>query len=227
MCCLLHSNHILQLLKQVCCPIQLFCWLVKKKSFVFFFHQPLTPTNAKPDLAKMRIINESELRIGTMIGSGAFGSVYKVRANLPHLTLTSPFEGDRGRDSVLITICVWRDNDQAFHWIPGYLHIGRQMLRAALKMQDRPFPWHWLVWDFQEKVYLYHHHHQNLHPVVSRAATKSLHLCLSWASLVNEPQECCMTLISLSANLHHVVLDLPFYLFLSGVQRSNCSGNCP
>ncbi|GFO13043.1 receptor protein-tyrosine kinase [Plakobranchus ocellatus] len=39
--------------------------------------EPLTPTNAKPDLAKMRIINESELRIGTMIGSGAFGSVYK------------------------------------------------------------------------------------------------------------------------------------------------------
>ncbi|KAH9498588.1 hypothetical protein Btru_007466 [Bulinus truncatus] len=39
--------------------------------------EPLTPTNAKPDLSKMRIINEEELRKGAIIGSGAFGTVYK------------------------------------------------------------------------------------------------------------------------------------------------------
>lgn len=42
--------------------------------------QPLTPTNAKPDLAQMRIISEEELRRGAIIGSGAFGTVYKVRS---------------------------------------------------------------------------------------------------------------------------------------------------
>ena len=39
----------------------------------------LRPTYDKPDLAKIRIINEDELRKGDIIGSGAFGSVYKVR----------------------------------------------------------------------------------------------------------------------------------------------------
>ncbi|BFZ21756.1 hypothetical protein BsWGS_24794 [Bradybaena similaris] len=39
--------------------------------------EPLTPTNAKPDLAQMRIISEEELRRGAIIGSGAFGTVYK------------------------------------------------------------------------------------------------------------------------------------------------------
>ncbi|XP_059152348.1 epidermal growth factor receptor-like isoform X2 [Physella acuta] len=39
--------------------------------------EPLTPTNAKPDLSKMRIINEEELKRGAIIGSGAFGTVYK------------------------------------------------------------------------------------------------------------------------------------------------------
>ncbi|XP_064646613.1 epidermal growth factor receptor-like isoform X2 [Lineus longissimus] len=38
---------------------------------------PLTPTDAKPDLAKLRLIKESELRKGGIIGSGAFGTVYK------------------------------------------------------------------------------------------------------------------------------------------------------
>nr|KAG5713347.1 hypothetical protein BaRGS_024895 [Batillaria attramentaria] len=39
--------------------------------------EPVTPTNAQPDLAKLRLIRESELRKGGIIGSGAFGTVYK------------------------------------------------------------------------------------------------------------------------------------------------------
>ncbi|XP_060585170.1 epidermal growth factor receptor-like isoform X2 [Ruditapes philippinarum] len=39
--------------------------------------EPLTPTDAKPDLSKLRLIRESELRRGGIIGSGAFGTVYK------------------------------------------------------------------------------------------------------------------------------------------------------
>lgn len=38
---------------------------------------PVTPTDIKPDLAKLRLIKESELRRGGIIGSGAFGTVYK------------------------------------------------------------------------------------------------------------------------------------------------------
>lgn len=40
--------------------------------------QPLTPTNAKPDMSSIRLIKQSELRRGGIIGSGAFGTVYKV-----------------------------------------------------------------------------------------------------------------------------------------------------
>jgi len=45
----------------------LVCWI-----------QPLAPSSARPDMAKMRIITESELVRGDVIGSGAFGTVYKV-----------------------------------------------------------------------------------------------------------------------------------------------------
>jgi len=40
--------------------------------------QPLAPSSARPDMAQMRIITESELLRGCVIGSGAFGTVYKV-----------------------------------------------------------------------------------------------------------------------------------------------------
>lgn len=39
--------------------------------------EPMTPTNIMPDLSKLRLIKESEMRRGGIIGSGAFGTVYK------------------------------------------------------------------------------------------------------------------------------------------------------
>lgn len=39
--------------------------------------EPITPTDAKPDMSNLRLIKESELRRGGIIGSGAFGTVYK------------------------------------------------------------------------------------------------------------------------------------------------------
>ena len=36
-------------------------------------------TDVKPDMASLRIISDSELRLGEVIGSGAFGTVYSVR----------------------------------------------------------------------------------------------------------------------------------------------------
>jgi len=44
--------------------------------------QPLTPGKAIPDMATLRLIKESELKRRDVIGSGAFGTVYKVRALL-------------------------------------------------------------------------------------------------------------------------------------------------
>ena len=35
-------------------------------------------TASKPDMANLRIIRDSELRLGEVIGSGAFGTVYAV-----------------------------------------------------------------------------------------------------------------------------------------------------
>ncbi|GAB6019966.1 hypothetical protein CHUAL_001495 [Chamberlinius hualienensis] len=39
--------------------------------------EPLRPSNVKPNLAKLRIIKEAELRRGGMLGHGAFGMVFK------------------------------------------------------------------------------------------------------------------------------------------------------
>lgn len=40
--------------------------------------EPLHPTNVKPNLAKLRIVKEAEIRKGSILGSGAFGIVHKV-----------------------------------------------------------------------------------------------------------------------------------------------------
>jgi len=40
-------------------------------------NEPLRPTNIKPNLAKLRIVKEEELRKGGILGYGAFGTVYK------------------------------------------------------------------------------------------------------------------------------------------------------
>lgn len=40
-------------------------------------NEPLKPTNIKPNLAKLRIVKEAELRKGGILGYGAFGTVFK------------------------------------------------------------------------------------------------------------------------------------------------------
>jgi hypothetical protein len=40
--------------------------------------KPLAPGSAQPDMAQLRIIKESEIQKYDVIGSGAFGTVYKV-----------------------------------------------------------------------------------------------------------------------------------------------------
>jgi len=54
-----------------------FHWCYSKTHFSIFV-QPLNPSDAKPDMANLRLIKESEIRRGNIIGSGAFGTVYKV-----------------------------------------------------------------------------------------------------------------------------------------------------
>lgn len=41
--------------------------------------EPLTPSGAMPNQAQMRILKETELKKVKVLGSGAFGTVYKVR----------------------------------------------------------------------------------------------------------------------------------------------------
>ncbi len=41
--------------------------------------EPLQPTNVKPNMGKLRTVKETEIRKGGILGSGAFGVVYKVR----------------------------------------------------------------------------------------------------------------------------------------------------
>ena len=65
-----------------------------------------------------------------------------------------------------------------------------------------------------------HYYHHPLHPVACRSVTKFHHLCLSWASLVSEPQQCCMAFISFFTVLLHDIRGLPLFLLPSGVQCS-------
>jgi hypothetical protein len=41
-------------------------------------NEPLRPSNVKPNLAKLRIVKEAEMRKGGILGYGAFGTVFKV-----------------------------------------------------------------------------------------------------------------------------------------------------
>lgn len=41
--------------------------------------EPLRPTNVMPNVAQLRIIKETEIRKGSFLGFGAFGTVYKVK----------------------------------------------------------------------------------------------------------------------------------------------------
>ena len=52
--------------------------------------EPLDPSTTSPDMACLRLINESELRKGAIIGSGAFGTVFKVS----DLSLSSNVSGN-------------------------------------------------------------------------------------------------------------------------------------
>lgn len=41
-------------------------------------NEPLRPSNVKPNLAKLRIVKEAEMRRAGILGYGAFGTVFKV-----------------------------------------------------------------------------------------------------------------------------------------------------
>jgi len=48
-------------------------------------NEPLRPTNVKPNLAKLRIVKEAEMRKGGILGYGAFGTVFKVSRFIKYL----------------------------------------------------------------------------------------------------------------------------------------------
>jgi L1 cell adhesion molecule len=48
-------------------------------------NEPLHPTNVKPNLTKLRIVKEAEMRKGGILGYGAFGTVFKVSRFIKYL----------------------------------------------------------------------------------------------------------------------------------------------
>lgn len=46
--------------------------------------EPLTPSGTAPNQAQLRILKETELRRVKILGSGAFGTVYKVKHTHTH-----------------------------------------------------------------------------------------------------------------------------------------------
>lgn len=60
------------------------------RHLIFFLKlvEPLTPSGAMPNQAQMRILKETELKKLRVLGSGAFGTVYKVSYLLPFLNIS-------------------------------------------------------------------------------------------------------------------------------------------
>lgn len=52
--------------------------------------EPLTPSGTAPNQAQLRILKETELKRVKVLGSGAFGTVYKVskKEHLPSVILS-------------------------------------------------------------------------------------------------------------------------------------------
>lgn len=56
------------------------CWtLMTHVCFCFQLVEPLTPSGTAPNQAQLRILKETELKRVKILGSGAFGTVYKVQ----------------------------------------------------------------------------------------------------------------------------------------------------
>jgi hypothetical protein len=55
-------------------------------------NEPLRPTNVKPNLAKLRIVKEAEMRKGGILGYGAFGTVFKVSKFIKYLDKAVMFQ---------------------------------------------------------------------------------------------------------------------------------------
>uniref|UniRef100_A0AAR2LA22 Receptor protein-tyrosine kinase n=1 Tax=Pygocentrus nattereri TaxID=42514 RepID=A0AAR2LA22_PYGNA len=55
------------------CSVSLLSWILQEHELV----EPLTPSGALPNQAQMRILKETELKKLRVLGSGAFGTVYK------------------------------------------------------------------------------------------------------------------------------------------------------
>lgn len=68
----------------------MFCSSVESLSAIFLLHvqlvEPLTPSGASPNQAQMRILKETELKKLRVLGSGAFGTVYKVWSSRTSIT---------------------------------------------------------------------------------------------------------------------------------------------
>lgn len=57
-----------------------------KQSILFFqLVEPLTPSGEAPNQALLRILKEPEFKKIKVLGSGAFGTVYKVINNTPQV----------------------------------------------------------------------------------------------------------------------------------------------
>ena len=75
----INSNEVFQLIHIALAQIW-YCYCGTLLFFkCIFLLQPMTPTDARPDMSKLRLVKESDLRKGAIIGSGAFGTVYKVQ----------------------------------------------------------------------------------------------------------------------------------------------------
>ena len=70
--------------------------------------EPLTPSGTAPNQAQLRILKETELKRVKILGSGAFGTVYKVMP--PHhssVHLSRPGrQSDRGEQSGSTMMCI-------------------------------------------------------------------------------------------------------------------------
>ena len=82
--------------------------------------EPLTPSGTAPNQAQLRILKETELKRVKILGSGAFGTVYKVSTYHMHshsynhffckLEMRRSFKVEVGRERMIGSLGRWGDD---------------------------------------------------------------------------------------------------------------------
>lgn len=118
--------------------------------------EPLTPSGTAPNQAQLRILKETELKRVKILGSGAFGTVYKVK----HSQMFSYWTALPLKSEIMMWHCVhiltsWEKDKRE---IAGSLMTGNEMEGWRREMKRISNSRHWDPWGDSEIGGSWGHH---------------------------------------------------------------------